>query len=309
MSPFRAGSVPEGLHPELLTAQAFTGTYTLLADISEFEPSITDATYLAWSKAVVIRAAYGDAHDDRAWYGGQRRDLLHSGGARFLGIYQYLVAGQDGGAQASALHDLAGPLRPGEVMIADFEEGQRGTLSAWYNRMLALGYPGKYLWTYTGLNFGQSQGVLPVEWIAAYGQGEPTVTHRLWQFSSSYNVPGVGLADCSVFHGSIDELAALGYSAAPVTVPPTPAPTGLGTVLRSMGTAATLSWSPVPGQAGYHFQLEWWKPGFGWVLSVDTQVRDTSALASLPSGSKYRWRVAAGTADYIWTNWTEFDTP
>jgi hypothetical protein len=37
------------------------------------------------------------------------------------------------------------------------------------------------------------------------------VTHKLWQFTDAFKVPGVGTADCSVFHGSIDDLAALAY--------------------------------------------------------------------------------------------------
>src|SRR5690349_21787089 len=77
-----------------------SGPSVLLADCSEFQPNISDAAYLAWSKAIVIRAAYGAQHTDRAWFGGQRRELLHAGGARFIGIYQYLVAGQDAAAQA-----------------------------------------------------------------------------------------------------------------------------------------------------------------------------------------------------------------
>ena len=64
-------------------------TDTYVPDISEFQANINDAQVLNWTKAVIIRCAYGDAHDDKAWYGGQRRQLLHSGGAKFVGIYQY----------------------------------------------------------------------------------------------------------------------------------------------------------------------------------------------------------------------------
>jgi hypothetical protein len=212
-APFRAGRAAGTFAAAAVLPEVFSGSYTLLADVSEFQPDIADAVYLAWSKAIVIRAAYGDQHDDKAWYGGQRRDLLHKLGARFVGIYQYLVAGQDGAAQADALNRLVGALRPGEVLIADFEEGQHAMLTAWYNRMLTLGYPARYLWTYSGLNFGQANGALPVEWIAAYGQSEPSSPHKLWQFTSSFPVPGVGSTDCSVFHGSMGQLAALAYQA------------------------------------------------------------------------------------------------
>jgi hypothetical protein len=222
--PFRAGGETAAAPRALPHFTALTSPMVLLADVSEWEPDIADALYLAWSKAVIIRAAYGDQHDDRAWYGGQRRTLLHQMGARFLGIYQYLVAGQDGAAQADALHRLVGALRPGEVLVADFEEGRHAMLTAWYNRMLALGYPARCLWTYSGLNFGQANGALPVEWIAAYGQAEPDSPHKLWQFTSSFKVPGVGAADCSIFHGSIGDLAALAYQAPQ----PKPAPQAFG---------------------------------------------------------------------------------
>ncbi len=222
ITPFRAGQVPGmTLEMDWLPPAAVTGR-TLLADVSEFQPNVADAAYLAWSKAIVIRACYGTAHDDKAWYGGQRRALLHTGGAQFVGIYQYLVAGQDGAAQANTLHGLVGALQKGEVIIADFEEGGKPMLTAWYNRMLALGYPGKYLWTYSGLNFGQANGALPVQWLAAYQAAEPASPHTLWQFTSSYPVPGVGTCDCSVFHGSITDLAALAYGG--IVTPPAPAP-------------------------------------------------------------------------------------
>src|SRR5438046_897595 len=99
--PFRAGGPSTAaIAPHLLTS----GPHVLLTDISEFQPDLNDALYLAtFSKAAIIRAAYGDAHADRAWYGGDRRSLLHAAGCRWLGIYQYIVATQDVTAQAKAL--------------------------------------------------------------------------------------------------------------------------------------------------------------------------------------------------------------
>lgn len=248
VTPFRAGRVPGAVQP--MAVPAFTGPHVLLADCSEFQASIADAIYLEWSKAIVIRCLYGTTHQDRAWYGGQRRDLLHAGGARFLGCYQYLVAGQSGAAQAQAFHDLVGPIRPGEVFIADFEEGAKPELSAWYSKMLALYGQAirPYLWTYTGLYFGEAQSVLPVEWIAAYGQSEPSTPHRLWQFTSAFQVPGVGLADCSVWHGSLDQLAALAYPAAKPG-PPADWTYGAPVSLHATGghTSVRLEWRPPAG--------------------------------------------------------------
>lgn len=252
--PFRDG----GSALEVVDAVAVVATperpAVLLADISEWNPDIADAAYLAWSKAIVIRAAYGDQHDDRAWYGGQRRALLHSMGAQFVGIYQYLVAGQDGAAQARAFLSLAGDIRPGEVFIADFEEGQHAMLTAWYDQMLtSYGQDiAPYLWTYTGLDFGKAHGALPVEWIAAYGQPEPATPHKLWQFTSSYDVPGVGSADCSVYWGTISQLAGLAYQAQ--TAWTYEAPSGLH---ASGGhTSVALTWHAPPGPVPAYY-LVW----------------------------------------------------
>jgi len=308
-TPFRAGgpAQPAGLAPMATTA--LNTPVTFLADISEFEPNIADAVYLAWSHAIVIRAAYGDAHDDRAWYNGGRRLALHQGGAKFLGIYQYLVAGQDGTAQADALHNLVGPLQKGEVLIADFEEGQHAMLTAWYNRMSQL-YDHRYLWTYTGLNFGAANGALPVEWIAAYGQAEPTSPHTLWQFTDKFSVPGVGSADCSVYHGTVDQLAALAYpgdatAPPPVTAHAPAAPSELRQDLKSAGSVVSFSWGAVTGVTSFAFQLEWYKPQFGWVLTLDTHVTGLTYSTTLKAATRYRWRVSSGT----WTSWVEFDTP
>lgn len=228
--PLRAGHT--GVRP--LGLPSFTGRYVLLADISEFQPDLNDAVYCTWSKAAIIRAAYGDAHDDKAWYGGQRRSQLHAAGCQFLGIYQYLVGSQPGQAQAQAFHQLVGAPRPGEVFIADLEEGSRSVLTAWYDEMLSLygSSIAPHLWTYTGLSFGESHGLLPVEWIAAYQNTEPSSPHKLWQFSSSYNVPGVGTCDCSVYHGTIGELAALAYQPSRPAPQPAPKPAPLPALLE-----------------------------------------------------------------------------
>lgn len=259
-TPFRAGR-HSGIAPEAATpAVTFSGTYTLLADVSEFQPAVADAAYLAWSKAIVIRAAYGDAHDDNAWYGGRRRALLHQGGALFIGIYQYLAPGQDGGAQADALHSLVGGLQAGEVLIADFEAGDKAMLTAWHNRMIALGYADRYLWTYTGLNFGQASGVLPVQWLADYASTEPASAHTLWQFTDSYAVPGVGTCDCSVYHGPVSQLAALAYgdAAAPPAPSPKPPVTGTQDGWRYCGKCQCLAHGPGKCAAGGTHSLGTW---------------------------------------------------
>lgn len=216
---FRAGGVPSGV-------PAFSGPATFICDVSEFQPSIADAVYLAWSKAIIIRAMYGDQHDDAAWYGGARRDALHADGAQFVGIYQYIVASQDAAAQAHALVNLLGPLRPGEIILGDLEEGtgdQQARWQAWQQVILAAypqlrHFPDPGPWQYSGLDFAATHGLHP-QWVAAYQAAEPAMPHLLWQFSSSYPVPGVGLADCSIYHGSVAQLRA--------RITPVPKPTPL----------------------------------------------------------------------------------
>lgn len=243
--PFRAGSLP-GERPAAEAPSDFGGTSTvLLADVSEFQPDIADATYLnSFSKAIIIRAMYGDQHDDRAWYGGARRADLLAAGAQFLGIYQYVVSGQDVTAQARAFCQLLGHLNPGEYLIADIEEGSgnlQGTWQTWAQVVQAeLGFAPA---NYSGEFFASAHGLQPVDWVAAYGTREPGVPHVLWQFTGSYAIPGVGTADCSLFHGSIADLRALAYGGAKPA--PAPGPVSSVTYLTAAETETIVSALPV----------------------------------------------------------------
>jgi GH25 family lysozyme M1 (1,4-beta-N-acetylmuramidase) len=213
--PFRAGRAgetpPLAAAEQLAAAPEFASSVVLMADVSEFQPDIADAIYLRWSQAIVIRALYG-TRVDKAWFGGARRDALHAGGAKFIGIYAYIRGDQDITAQAKALISLIGKLRPGEKLIADIEEGPGSQQARWVTWAktvnAALGDPP---WDYSGLNYAAAHGLTPVTWVAAYGTREPDPPHQLWQFTDAFQVPGVGTADCSVFHGGIDDLAALAY--------------------------------------------------------------------------------------------------
>jgi hypothetical protein len=301
---FRAGAVP-GAAPQF--APAASGPSVLLADISEFQPDIADAAYLAWSKGVVIRALYGTTAD-RAWYGGARRADLHAGGAKFVGIYGYLVAGQDAAAQARALVSLVGNLRLGEKLICDIEEGPAGAQAArWrqWSAVITAAY-GRAAdpWLYAGESFAGSAGLDP-QWEAAYRATEPGGGHLLWQFTDAYPVPGVGTADCSVFHGTVAQLAAHGWQAAPVE-PPVP---WVFTAVRGLKavpghTSVLLSWSspadPAPVPVG-HYQVTIRKDG----EDVASYPRDVAKVGSAQSwqggslepGTTYEVLVRAVTAD------------
>lgn len=220
--PFRAGRLPaERVGAADTPVFEPSIDITLMADISEFQSNINDAVYLDFSLAAIIRAAYGAHHDDLSWFGGQRRDLLHAGGAKFVGIYQYIVAGQSIASQFAEFAKLVGPLRKGEKVIADIEEGSGNQAARWDEwRSLAEDRFGDVPWDYSGLNFAATHGLQPVNWVAAYGQTEPSVTHDLWQFTDAFHVPGVGVADCSVYHGSVDQLAALAFGGSHPEPPP-----------------------------------------------------------------------------------------
>jgi GH25 family lysozyme M1 (1,4-beta-N-acetylmuramidase) len=225
--PFRAGHLigeaAQAMHAATVLPAVDPDSVVLLADVSEFQPNV-DLSYLAWSKAVIMRAAYGDAHDDGAWYGGARRAFFHGNGIRYLGIYQYIVASQNITAQAKAFCQLIGPLQDGEDLYADIEEGDGDLQSTWQTwANVVHGETGWAPKDYSGVNFAAAHGLAPVDWVAAYGSSEPSVRHMLWQFSSSYALPGIGVGDCSVFHGSITDLAALAYHPA-VIAHPTAAP-------------------------------------------------------------------------------------
>lgn len=264
-TPWRAGRYNQGytplVKPMAQEVDDLPGPAVLLADISEFQPDINDARYLEWSKAIIIRAMYGDAHDDKSWFGGARRADLHAGGAKFLGIYQYIVASQDVLQQADTMSALIGHLQPGERIIGDLEEGdgnQQGRWLLWASRIKQN--LEQEPWDYSGLNFAADHGIAPVNWVAAYQTIEPTVSHRLWQFTDSFAVPGVGTADCSLFHGSIDELAALGWQDPNVAKQPTVV------TATPRWTSIQLNWTGGHAPNGYEVYLVDGPDGSGTVL-------------------------------------------
>ena len=132
------------------------------------------------------------------------------------GWYQYLAAGADPVKAAHDFQAALGPTMPGEAMILDLEEGagdQSARRAAWINALAD-----DVEWTYSGVSFARAH--LPgvkVQWLAAYGQGEPTDSHVLWQFTDAQRFAGIsGPCDGSVFNGTLAQLQAL--------TAPTPAP-------------------------------------------------------------------------------------
>jgi hypothetical protein len=95
----------------------------------------------------------------------------------------------------------------------------------------------------------------------------------------------------------------------PVSPTATPAPKGLRQTVQSTAAAAALSWQTVAAAtAGYHLQVESYKPGFGWVLSIDRVVPETTSSEALAPRTQYRWRVAVNNTDHVWSGWGSFQT-
>jgi Glycosyl hydrolases family 25 len=176
-----------------------------IADVSEFQKTIDWAAYGAANPAAIVRVHNSNRPDNYA----QPNIAGARAHCQWRGFYQYLTAGADPVKAAHDLQATLGPTQPGEVMILDLEEGagdQSGRRAAWIN---ALQDPVE--WTYSGMYFARAH--LPgvrVEWLAAYGQAEPTDAHTLWQNTNAQRFAGIATpCDASIFHGSLAQLQAL----------------------------------------------------------------------------------------------------
>lgn len=212
--PFRAGRAPGEETSRGHALLTFSGTPIVrAADASEFQPNIHDDIYVKqFSQAIIIRAAYGAHHDDRAWFGGDRRKQLHDNGIRYLGMYQYVTAFEDVTAQAKEFCKLVKAMRVGEDLFADIEEGGGSQTARW--RTWAHVVNGELGWdprSYSGRFFARDHGLQPVHWIASYTTTEPSEPHLWWQFTDAFNIPGIGPCDCSVYHGTMDSLVARAF--------------------------------------------------------------------------------------------------
>jgi hypothetical protein len=236
------------------------GPAVLMGDISEFQPDLADAAYRRWSPALIIRAMYGLAHDDAAWFGGARRSAWLKAGGEFLGIYQYLVASQDAAAQAHALVGLIGDLKQGtEIPIMDDEEGspglQAGRRAQWMAVMMQAypwlaSTPVGRAWDYSGLSFSEAAGFEPV-WLADYTSAEPSRPHRLWQFTDAFQIPGLpARADCSIWHGTIAQLKAL------ITPASQPKPPATASLVATRGNEPLRAFAHNHGMTVQ--QVLWW---------------------------------------------------
>lgn len=201
-------------------------------DVSEWQGDIDWVALGKAAPAVIVRALYGTTHVDTKW----TQNLAGSrANTQWRAFYAYLDQASDPVAAAKKFMSVVGPLQPGEGVILDLEEGsgdQRPRRQAWLDTVTG----GAFEWTYSGLWFARQHlpGVA-VDWLAAYGQGEPTDAHRLWQFTDKQSFPGIASpCDASVFHGDVATLIAItGGRPAPTPTPVQPQPVNHNTGLNT----------------------------------------------------------------------------
>ena len=83
----------------------------LLPNVSEFQTGSTTPNWAGIKSqnggAGIIRVGYGDAHLDHMFV--QNYTAMKANGFSFIGLYHYLVAGQDAAQQANQFCQWVGP--------------------------------------------------------------------------------------------------------------------------------------------------------------------------------------------------------
>lgn len=200
-----------------------------LADISEFQGTIDWPIYGQSRPAVIVRAHNG-ARPDRQW--AANRDGSRAN-VRIRGFYQYLSKSTTPETQAAGFCNTIGDLRPGEFVAIDVEEGsgsQVARAQAWMS--VVDQRLGTVSWLYSGEAFARAHlgSLVPFsarnKWIANYRTRPPDLPFTLWQHTDAERHPGVrNPCDCSIFMGSVDDLARI------VGVVPSPQPSPLPPVV------------------------------------------------------------------------------
>lgn len=200
-------------------------TILLVPDVSEWQGTIDWSQLINGGYPAAVIRVYNGVRADHQY--ARNREQAHGHGIRALGLYAYLQHGVDIEQQAADFVHLVGTLHPGEWPIVDYEAAHLDPTDA----IKWVAYVAKALhfepWLYTGEYLFRSEHlerVVPATrtWLAAYGSHEPPEGHELWQYTDHRTFPGInGPADCSQFHGTLDQLVAA-VTRAPA---PTPGPT------------------------------------------------------------------------------------
>jgi len=172
-------------------------------DISKWQASVD---FSKVGPAVILRAHSGNGVDS-AFAAREPQARAHQ---QVIGFYGYVVEGRDAATQGREFAAAVGKLRTGEFAVCDLETGsgdQSARAEAWCHAVdVAIG---GHAWGYSGEAFDHDH-LTHVSgrrlWIAAYRAAEPTGPHALWQHTDSEPHPGIGACDCSIFHGTIQQL-------------------------------------------------------------------------------------------------------
>jgi hypothetical protein len=200
----------------------------LLPDVSEWQKTIDwTAVVHAGYPGAILRAHNGHRADAEF---ATNRAHAKEAGVRARGLYAYLVADRDPVTQAQEFVRIVGHLLPGEWPIVDCETGagdQAPRVKAWAEYVSRALSTGK-AWLYSGEAFYRAHDLdragIPATrtWLAAYGPKEPAEGHAMWQYTDHRAVPGIpGPVDCSIYHGTVDQLLA---AIAPGTTTHAPGP-------------------------------------------------------------------------------------
>lgn len=255
-----------------------------MADVSEWQGNVDAPTYMNAGYKCIIARTYSGYRPDKMMPG--RRDYLRGYKFTGLGWYAYLAKDVDAKQQANAFIQTIGTLKANEWPILDVEEGsgsQTSRAQAWFDVVDKwAGFPAML---YASQYFFKDQlsgvghwGNRPL-WMAAYSSKEPTEKHDLWQFTDSYNFPGIGTKiDGNLAHMSADEFIKRMRAGKAPAPSPEPAPT------------------PKPGKAAQT------------LVSVVKADGCLEVFVETASGEvKHRWQPKpnAGT----WSDWASMGTP
>jgi GH25 family lysozyme M1 (1,4-beta-N-acetylmuramidase) len=211
---------------------------TRVADISEHQPNIDGAAFLAGGCSCLIVRAHNGNRKDNIWPA--RRDYLRGLKFNALGWYQYVVSSRDAAQQARDFCATVGSLRPNEFVVCDSEEGsgsQVARIQAWFDVVDEhYGQPSVLYasesWFRERLG-GVGRWSGRPRWIAAYRSTEPTDPHELWQNTDKASFPGVaGGVDGSLFRGTAQDFLRVmrGGTRSPDSKPAPPPRTGVPTL-------------------------------------------------------------------------------
>lgn len=203
------------------------------ADISNFQASVDLATYRQTNAIIIEQATWGESITDP----NGRLALIRSLDFQVVCWYLGVLAGETADGQVAAfMSAIGGELLPGETVALDWEATNGVMPSAQLRDQIAnqlageLGIPVARVGVYGSPSNLAADPALGWQWVADYGDPEPSVPHVMWQFTNGQdgspgyppvNFPGIGFCDGSVFHGSPSDLEAL-IVPGTTPVPPTP---------------------------------------------------------------------------------------